>query len=170
MESLATVANLNISSWDIALLLILIGGGFLLGLFLGRNRIFLLLLGMYISYALLSVIPLNKLFPSMFQREEDFVILIVLFLVLIGLVFFLLSRSILKTSIRKKADKMILQSVVLSVFFIGAIISVVFSFFPKNLLSQFSDLALMIFDTLWARALWFIVPLIFIGLFKRKRR
>jgi len=73
----------------------------------------------------------------MFQREEDFVILIVSFLVLIGLVFFLLSRSILKTSIRKKADKMILQSVILSVFFIGA---------------------------------RFISPLIFVSLFKKKRR
>jgi len=47
MESLATVTNLNVSSWDIALLLILVGGGFLLGLFLGRNRIFLFLLGMW---------------------------------------------------------------------------------------------------------------------------
>ena len=169
MEQLA-VANLDINSWEIMLLLFLVGGGFLLGLLLGRNRIFGLLLSSYISFAIMSVIPFRKFLPNLFDREEDFVILIVIFLVLIGLIYFLLSRSILKTAIRKKGSRSIIQSFFLSLFLIGIIVSVVFSFFPKNLISQFSPIVLKIFNTALARILWLVIPLIFVGLFRKKRK
>lgn len=168
MTNFASFSNLNINSWEIILLLILIGGGFLLSLLFGRNRIFILLLGTYISFALLSVIPFNKLIPNIFDSEEDFVVSIVIFLVLIGLSYFLLSRSVLKTAIRKKGGKMMIQSAILSIFLLGAIISIIFSFFPKDLIAQFSDIVLIVFNASLTRALWLIIPLIFIGLFKKK--
>jgi len=168
MNQLATAVN--IASWEVILLLFLAGGGFLLGLLLGRDRIFLLLLGSYISYALISVIPFRKILPDLFDRDEDFVVLIVIFLVLIGLIYFLLSRSLLKTAIRKRGRRSIFQIFFLSLFLIGIIFSVIFSFFPKDLISQFSPVILKIFNTSLARALWLIIPLIFVGLFKKKKR
>jgi len=168
MNELATTININ--SWEIIILLVLIGGGFLLGLLLGRDRIFLLLIGSYISYGLMCAIPFKKIFPKLFYEEENFVILIVAFLVLIGLIYFLLSRSLLKTAIQKKGRRSIFQIFFLSLFLIGIIISVLFSFFPEDLISQFSSVILEIFNTSLVRALWLIVPLIFIGLFRKKRR
>ena len=168
MNELATTININ--SWEIIILLVLIGGGFLLGLLLGRDRIFLLLIGSYISYGLMCAIPFKKIFPKLFYKEENFVILIVAFLVLIGLIYFLLSRSLLKTAIQKKGRRSIFQIFFLSLFLIGIIISVLFSFFPEDLISQFSSVILEIFNTSLVRALWLIVPLIFIGLFRKKRR
>jgi len=168
MNQLATVAN--ISSWEIILILFLVGGGFLLGLLLGRDRIFLLLIGSYISYGLMCAIPFKKIFPKLFYEEENFVILIVAFLVLIGLIYFLLSRSLLKTAIQRKGRRSIFQIFFLNLFLIGIIISVLFSFFPEDLISQFSSVILEIFNTSLVRALWLIVPLIFIGLFRKKRR
>jgi len=164
MSQLA-VMNLNITSWELVILLFLIGGGFLLGLLLGRNRIFLLLLGSYISFALMSVIPFKKLFPNFFENEENFVVTIVSYLVLIGIVYFLLSRS-LRKSLRKAANKSIFQVFFLSVFFIGVVLSVVFLFFPKDLIKAFSPIILKIFNTSTARILWLVIPLIFIGIFK----
>lgn len=140
-----------------------------MGVLLGRSRIFLLLLGSYISFAIMSVVPFKKILPDLFDREEDFVIYIVIFLVLIWLIYFLLSRSILKSSIRRKGDRSIFHIFFLSLFLIGIIISVVFSFFPYDLKMEFSQIVRKVFDNSLARTLWLVVPIIFIGLFKRKR-
>ena len=167
MNQLASV-NLNITSWELVILLFLVGGGFLLGLLLGRDRIFLLLLGSYISFALMTVIPFKKLFPTILDTEENFVVLIVIFLVLIGIIYFLLSRS-LKRSLRKTGGKSIFQIFFLSIFFIGIVVSVVFLFFPKDLIKAFSSITLKIFNTSTARILWLVIPLIFVGIFKGRQ-
>lgn len=168
MNQLANI-GLNITSWELVIGLFLIGGGFLLGLLLGRDRIFVLLLGSYISFAIISVFPFKKLLPGLFKEEENFVILIVGFLVLIGLIYFLLSRSLLKSAVRKKSNKSIFQIFFLSIFFIGIVVSVVFIFFPKDLIKAFSPIVLKIFNTPTARILWLIIPLIFIGIFKGRQ-
>lgn len=158
--------NFNITSWELIILLFLIAGGFLLGLALGKNRIFLMLLGSYVSSALLSIVPLTKLFPEFFGREENFVVLIVVYLVLIGIVYFLFSRSIFKS---KRGSRAIFQTFFYGLFLVGIVLSMVFSFLPKDLISQFSSLILKIFNTSLARTSWFVVPLIFIGIFRNKR-
>lgn len=167
MEQMATA--MGIATWEVILLLFLIGGGFLLGVLLGRDRIFLMLIASYVSFGLISVIPFKKLLPDLFNKQEDFVILIVAFLVIIGLIYFLLSRSLLKSAIRKKGRRSLFQIFFLSLFFIGIIISVLFSFFPKDLLSTFSSLILKIFNTSLARTLWLVVPLLFIGIFRKRK-
>ena len=158
-----------ITSWEIILILFLIGIGFLLGLLLGRDKTFILLLGSYISFAILNVIPVNKIFPSVFAKQENFVILIVAFLGIIALVYFLFSRSFFKSSTRRKGSKSLFQIFFLSLFFVGVVISVLFSFFPRDLISQFSDIVLKTFNSSLGRAIWLIIPIIFVGLFKRKR-
>jgi hypothetical protein len=165
MNQLA-IAKLGITSWELIIILFLIGGGFLLGLALGKNRSFLILLAAYISSALLSVIPLKNMFPDFFGKEENFVVLIVLYLVLIGVIYFLFSRSLLKGG---KGARAIFQTFFYGLFLIGVVLSMVFSFLPKDLISEFSSLTLKIFNTSLARTLWFIVPLIFVGIFRNKR-
>src|SRR4030066_234895 len=61
MNQLTSLGNLNITSWEVVILLFLVGGGFLLGILLGRDRVFVLLLGSYISFALMGVIPFKKI-------------------------------------------------------------------------------------------------------------
>jgi len=167
MNQLANI-GLNITSWELVILLFLLGGGFLLGILLGRNRVFFLLLGSYISLALMTVIPFKKIFPEYFDNEENFVVTIVAFLILIGIVYFLLSRS-LRKSLKKSANKSLFQVFFLSLFFIGIVVSVVFLFFPKDLIKEFSPMVLKIFNTSTARILWLVVPLIFIGIFKGRQ-
>ena len=167
MNQLANI-GLNITSWELVILLFLLGGGFLLGILLGRNRVFFLLLGSYISLALMTVIPFKKIFPEYFDNEENFVVTIVAFLILIGIVYFLLSRS-LRKSFKKSANKSLFQVFFLSLFFIGIVVSVVFMFFPKDLIKEFSPMVLKIFNTSTARILWLVVPLIFIGIFKGRQ-
>ena len=165
MNSLLASVNLNIASWELILSLFFIGAAVLLGLAIGRDRIFTLLLGSYISFALTSVFSFKKLFTSLFQKEENFVVLIVVFLALIGIIYFILSRSVLKSSSRGR-PKAIFQTLFLSIFLIGIILSVVFSFFPKDLLAAFSPVTKNVFNTMTARLLWLVLPLIFIGIFK----
>ena len=162
-------ANFNITSWELIIVLFLIAGGFLLGVLLGRDRVFLLLLGSYISYALMSVLPFKKIFPDLFQKEENFVILIVGYLVLIGLIYFIFSHSIFKSSIRRKGSRSLFQIFFLSLFLMGIVLSMAFSCFPKDLISEFSPIILKIFNTSLARVLWLIIPLIFIAIFRGKR-
>lgn len=153
-------------TWDIIIVLFLAGMGFLLGLMLGKNKIFWILLGAYISSALLSVIPVKKMFPRFFGKEENFVVMIVSFLVLIGIVYFIFSKSVLKS---KRREWSIFQVFFYGLFLIGIILTMVFSFLPEDLISQFSALILKIFNTSLARTLWFVVPLIFIGIFRNHR-
>jgi hypothetical protein len=168
MTQLAGI-NFNITNWELIIVLFLIGGGFLLGVLLGRDRIFLMLLGSYISYALMNVLPFKKIFPDLFQKEENFVIIIVGFLVLIGLIYFLFSRSVFKSSIQRKGSRSLFQIFFLSLFLMGIVLSVAFPLFPKDLISEFSPIIIKIFNTPLARVLWLVIPLIFIAIFKGKR-
>jgi hypothetical protein len=159
-------ANLNITSWELIILLFLAGGIFLLGILIGKNKIFLMLLGSYISSAILSVVPIKKMFPNFFIQEENFVVLIILYLVLIGIVFFIFSRAGKKA--KNKGFWFVFQAFFYALFLVGIVLSMVFSFLPKDLISEFSSLTLNIFNTPLARTLWFVIPLIFIGIFRRK--
>ena len=163
MNQLAS-AKLGIMGWELIIVLFLIGGEFLLGLMLGKNRIFLMLLGAYISSALLSVIPVKKMFPDFFGKEENFVVMIVSFLVLIGIVYIIFSKSVLKSKSRTQS---IFQTFFYGLFLVGIILTMVFSFLPEDLISQLSDLTLKIFNTSLARILWFVMPLVFIWIFKK---
>jgi len=162
MNQMAFALNLN--GWEVILGLFLIGGSFLLGLAIGKSRVFLLILGSYISYALMNVVPFKKIFPALLGKEENFVVLIVVFFALMGLVYLILSRSILKSGKRKM--KSVFHALFLSLFLMGILVSVVFSFFPADLLSAFSKTTKIIFNTSTARLLWLVLPLIFIGIFK----
>jgi hypothetical protein len=165
MNNLLASVNLNITSWELILMLFLAGAGVLLGLALGKGRIFVLLLGGYISFALMNVVPFKKISPALFQKEENFVVLIVVFVVLVGLIYFILSRSILKSA-RNKKSKSIFRSLFLGIFLIGMLVSIIFSFLPTDLLAAFSLPVKNIFNTPIARLLWLVIPLIFIGVFK----
>ena len=165
MTNLLASVNLNIASWELILMLFLAGVGVLLGLAIGKEKIFVLLLGGYISFALMNVFSFKKIFPALFKKEENFVVLIVVFVALVGLIYFILSRSILKSAIKRKT-KSIIQSLFLGIFLIGMLISIIFSFLPKDLLAAFSLSVKNIFNTSTARLLWLVIPLIFIGIFK----
>jgi hypothetical protein len=145
----------------------LFAGGFLLGLMLGKDKLFLMLLGSYVSSALLGIVPIKKLFPNIFKIEENFVIMIVLFLLLIGIVYFLFSKSVLK--VKRKIRRAFFQTFFYGIFLVGIIVSMIFSFLPADLISQFSSLPLQVFNTSLARIIWFVIPLIFIGIFRNKK-
>jgi len=166
MTQLASV-SLNITSWEMIVFLFLFAGGFLLGLMLGKDKLFLMLLGSYISSAILSIVPIKKLLPDFFKAEENFVVMIVLFILIIGIVYFLFSRSILKG--KKKINRSIFQVFFYGIFLVGVVVSMIFSFLPTDLISQFSGLPLEIFNTTLARIIWFVIPLIFIGIFRGKK-
>jgi len=166
MTQLAAV-NLNITSWEIIIFAFLFAGGFLLGLMLGKDKLFLILLGSYVSSALLSIVPIKKLLPAFFKAEGNFVVMIVLFLLLIGIVYFLFSKSVLR--VKRKVKREFFQTFFYGIFLIGIIVSMIFSFLPQDLISQFSSLPLQVFNASLARILWFVIPLIFIGIFRNKK-
>jgi len=168
MSELLASIKFNLNEWEFVLIVFLLGVGVLLGLTLRRGRIFILLMGTYISFALINAIPLKKIFPGIFAREENFVALIVIFIIVIGLVYFVFSRSLLRSD-AGKSTKLVFQSAVLGILLIGLVTSIAFSFFPKDLLKIFSQTAKDIFDSATARFLWLVLPIIFIGIFKGKR-
>ncbi|MBD3282390.1 MAG: hypothetical protein GF387_02160 [Candidatus Portnoybacteria bacterium] len=170
MEDLLQASTFSINSWEIILILFLLGGGILLGVLLGRSRIFFLLLGSYISFALITVIPFKKIFPQIFSQEENFVILIVSYLALTALIYLVFYRSFLKSSVRKKGERSLFQVFFLSTFLMGITLCVAFSFFPLDLKSAFSPLTLKIFGNEIAKTIWLIIPLIFISIFRGRKR
>ncbi len=168
MTQLASV-SLNITSWEVIVFLFLFAGGVLLGLMLGKDKLFLMLIGGYISsiISILSIPQFKKIIPGFFRVEENFVVVIVLFVLIIGIVYLLFSKSILRG--KKKTSRGIFQTFFYGIFLVGIVVSMIFSFLPVDLISQFSGLPLEIFNTNLARIIWFVIPLIFVGIFKSKK-
>ncbi len=158
--------KLDVSTWELILLLFLIGCGIVIGLILGKRKIFILILGCYISFALMSFIPLKKIFPNLFGKEENFMAFIVVFLLISGLVYFVICRWV---ALASRSEKSIFYSLILGILLVGIVASVTFSFFPKDLLSVSSPLIIKIFSTPTAKFLWFIMPLIFVGIFRGRK-
>ncbi len=146
-------------TWDLFVWLFFIIGSFVYGFVMGKDRIVVMLVSIYMSFAVVRSVPLvdqiaNKTLGSisMFQ--------IVLFFVLFLLLFSLFDQLRVFDIGSGVGDKSIFKSIVFSILHTGLIIAIILSFLPKDLTDKFSFYIQKVFISPIGYFLWTVMPIL----------
>ncbi len=162
------------SGWDIFIILIFLIAVLIYGLFLGRNRMIVLLVSTYFSLAITQVLPWQKMASVGWLGMEDGPspsLKIIIFLGLILLFYFLIPRSILSSTLRlrKRGDASWAILFLLSIVQIGLLAMIIFSFLPIQATANLGSLVKKMFLGPSAEFVWITLPIISVALIKRKK-
>ncbi|MFZ6015143.1 MAG: hypothetical protein ACOYUZ_02185 [Patescibacteria group bacterium] len=168
MDSVAAVlAGINWAapSWDLFVYLFFVIGSFLYGFSLGRDRIIVILVAIYMALAVVGNAPLINQFTLAFQVSENIMLRISFFLGVFVVLFFLLSRSaLLKTIGENSAPGKWWQVIVFSILQVGLLISITMSFLPPETANAFTEQTRQIFLSDQGRTAWLVAPIVFMAL------
>ncbi|MBU0598361.1 hypothetical protein KKF61_05250 [Patescibacteria group bacterium] len=159
-------------TWDLFIVLFFIVAAFLYGLSLGRDRIIIILVSIYMSLAIVEHAPIvnNEGFQNMINNiaGQFFVFQISAFLVLFVVFFFIITRSALvKTIASSDLPGPWWQVLLYSILHVGLIVSIVLSYIPKESVEGvLAPLTQRVFTTDFAQNVWIIGPLLAMFIFK----
>lgn len=162
------------SGWDIFIILVFLIAVLIYGLFLGRNRMVVLLLSSYFSFAITQVIPWQGLVSLEWLgigAEPSASLKILIFLGIILLFYFLIPRSVLSSTLRikKRGDASWAQLFVLSIAQVGLLAMIIISFLPSDIVANLGSPIKKILIGPEARFVWVTVPILIMALMRRKR-
>lgn len=155
-------------SWDLFIILFFIVASLIYGVSLGRDRIIVILVSIYMSLAIVNHIPFLTDFSAGVSVNDAFALKVSVFLGVFILLFFFLSHSaLLKTLGHNNAQGSLVQVMIFSFLHVGLLISVTLSFFPADLANVLSPLTQQIFISDVARAIWVMTPVLAMAIFGR---
>ena len=155
-------------TWDLFIILFFIVAAFLYGLSLGRDRIIMILVSIYMALAVVSSIPYFNSFEHIITINQAFAFKITTFLGLFVILFFLLSRSALLRVFGEGSRGSWWQVLIFSFLHVGLLISIVLSLVPGQITDNLAPLTKQVFITEQARFVWIILPIIGMAFIKRK--
>lgn len=155
-------------TWDLFVILFLVVVAFLLGLTIGRNKIIILLISIYIAAVVINFFPFGNIFETP-KTDENFVYPIAIFLAVVFIFYILLSNSALKKAFRKTGDKSVFLICLFSLFCVGLVLSVILSFFPKDLVKTFNPITQTLFMAKLSKFLWALVPVLGMAAIRKRR-
>jgi hypothetical protein len=160
-----TSLNWQNPSWDVFILLFFVVGALLYGLSLGRDRVIVILVGMYISLAVVTNTPLMSQVDLAFNVNDNSVVRVSVFLGIFVVLFFLLARSgLLRTIGRSGAPGSWWQTIVFSVLQVGLLISITLNFLPPEMTQGLTQVTKDIFMSERGRSAWLILPIFFMAI------
>lgn len=149
-------------TWDVFILLFFVVGALLYGLSLGRDRVIVILVGIYMALAVVTNAPALSAVNVALNVNENYVMRISLFLGIFVVLFFLLSRSaLLKTIGGSNAPGSWWQTIIFSILQVGLLISVTLNFLPKEMTQGLTQITKDIFMSDRGRSAWLILPIVF---------
>lgn len=162
------------SGWDLFIVLIFLAAVLIYGFFLGRNRMIVLLLASYFSLAIVKVMPWSRLASFGWlgiEESPSSSLRILIFLGIILLLYFLIPRSVLSSSlrIRKRGNASWTQIFIISVVQVGFLAMVILSFLPPAAIGDLGSVVKKIFIGPEAEFVWLAVPILAVVLMRRKR-
>lgn len=158
-------------SWDLFIVLFFVVASFIYGISLGRDRIIVILVAIYMSLAIVNYIPFITEFNTNISVNDAFALRVSVFLGVFILLFFFLSHSaLIRTLGRANTQGGIIQVMIFSFLHVGLLISVTLSFFPTDLADVLSSTTRSVFTSDIARAGWVILPVLFMALFGARDR
>jgi hypothetical protein len=156
-------------TWDLFIVLFFIVTVFLYGMSLGRDRIIVILVSIYMSLAVVSNAPfLNRLHADI-NLGQYFAFKITTFLGIFVLLFFLLSRSALLKTFGSLAAGTWWQVMAFSVFHVGLLVSITLSFLPSDAISHLAPITQQVFASDAGKFLWIVAPIFGMTLLKEDK-
>lgn len=163
------VANVNWAqpSWDLFIVLFFIIAGFLYGLSLGRDRVIVILVAIYMALAVINTAPFIGNLQADVGVANVFVFRISAFVAVFIALFLLLARSALLQTIASADTKGAWWQVMLFSFLhVGLLISIVLSFLPATASGHLAPMTRSIFVSEAGRFLWIVGPILAMVLIK----
>lgn len=161
--------NLNLSqpTWDVFVLLFFVCATLLYGVTLGRDRIILTLISIYIALAVVNTAPyLSTLRPG----GTDFALRMGLFVGAFIVLFFALARSAFLRNIGSPVSGKWWQVIMWSFLHVGLLTSVMLSFLPDVALKYFAPLTQTVFTGSMGRFFWLVMPIVVMVFVSEDRR
>lgn len=163
------VANFNWSepTWDMFIILFFIVAALLYGMSLGRDRIIVILVSIYMALAVVNTAPYINDINAEVGVNQFFVVRITAFVAIFIALFFLLSRSALLATVASSDDRgKWWQVIVFSILHVGLLISITLSFLPPSAADHLAPLTRTIFVSEVGRFIWIIAPILLMILLK----
>ena len=146
-------------------------GALLYGLSLGRDRVIVIMVSVYMALAVVSNTPILSSLNLSLHVNENYVLKITFFLGIFVVLFFLLSRSaLLRTIGGSNAPGSWWQTIVFSILQVGLLISITLNFLPKEITQGLSDQTKNIFMSDNGRSAWMILPIVLMAIAPRQKR
>lgn len=148
-------------TWDLFIVLFFIVASLLYGISLGRDRIIVILVSIYMALAIVNYIPFISAFTANISVNDGFALKVSVFIGIFILLFFFLSHSALLRTLGHAASQgPMWQVIIFSFLHVGLLISVTLSFFPRDLAGVLSPITQAIFTSDIARAAWVSLPVL----------
>ncbi len=160
-------------SWDLFVILFVIFGGLVYGMSLGRDRLALTTIAIYVALAIVNAAPFVG---QEFAAQVNFAgyavdIKVVAFLGLLVMLIFLFARGALFRSLLSSASgRGFWQSFFLSFAHTGLIVAVVMNYLPLVAVNNFSEMIRNIFYGQWQLFWWLVTPIAIMIVFKIKKK
>lgn len=171
------VANIDWSkpTWDLFIILFFIVAAFLYGLSLGRDRVIVILISVYMALAVVNSAPFIGNYQADIAINQFFGFRISTFVAVFIALFFLMSRSALLSTVASSDNRGSWWQVLLFSFLhVGLLISITLSFLPPSASSHLAPLTQKIFVQDMGRFLWIVAPIVAMVVMKggaaKKRR
>jgi len=154
------IADWTNPTWDLFIILFFIGASFLYGLSLGRDRIIVILVSIYMALAVVNSTPYLKNFETAISINQAFAFRLTTFLGLFVLLFFLLSRSALLRVFGEGSRGSWWQVIIFSIFHVGLLISIVLSFVPAEISQHLAPITRQLFTSEIGKFCWIVLPIL----------
>jgi hypothetical protein len=167
-QGLFTGINWSQPSWDLFIILFVVIAAFLYGLSLGRDRIIVIMVSIYMALAIVNSAPFLTNVTTI-TLQTPFAIKIGVFLGIFVMLFFLLSRSALLRTLAASDDRGKWWQVLLySILHVGLLVSVTLNYLPKDAVDKLAPLTKLVFASQNARFIWILAPILAMILFGGK--
>lgn len=154
-------------SWDMFIYLFFIIATLLYGLSLGRDRVIVILISVYMALAVVDAAPFLDSVRGAAGADQFGVFRVAIFAVVFILLFFLMSQSALLSTIASTDTRGAWwQVIVFSMLQVGLLISIVLSFLPAGATTHLAPMTQKIFVQDTSRFLWIIAPIVAMILLK----
>ena len=152
--------NLATPSWDLFIILFFVLAAFIYGLSLGRDRIIIILVSIYVGLAIVNSAPYVKDLAGQ-VKLDIFAFKATAFLGLFILLFFMFSRSaLLRTLGSGNVSGSWLQVIIFSFLHVGLLTSITLSFLPAESLDFLMPITRTVFVSEPARFIWMVAPIV----------
>jgi len=170
ISGLLTSTSWLTPSWDLFIILFFVVASLMYGMSLGRDRLLVILISIYVSLAVVKYVPFITDFNATINVNDAFALKISVFLGIFIVLFFLLSQSALMRTLGVNSERGPMWQVLLfSVLHVGLLISVTLSFFPSEASNVLSPLTRTLFVGDVSKAVWVLTPVFAMALVGRSK-
>lgn len=156
-------------TWDVFILAFFVIGSLLYGFALGRERVLMVIISIYMALAVVTNAPYLERLTATVTLGSLPAFRITVFLGVFLILFFILSQSALLRHFTLSAQGAAWQVLLFSFLHVGLLISVTLSFLPASALSALLPMTRKLFVSELARFLWIVLPILAMILVRGKK-